>query len=216
MIFLKKTSTKTLLLLGSLIIFGQISCFKNLTTMTVVYQNNFDTYNIDGLSFFDYRGNVTDIMITKYNNNPVLGRFNNGGFNLTVSNLPAHTAINVTFDLYIHEVWKNDLWKYSFNGANQILTGFSNDSTIQQSYPNWLGNGSPLYPARTGAFNRNLTGACLFSSAPNGTSLYKMERTFMDNETSFSLSCSDAGAFASIPCNRSWSIDNLVITLIKN
>lgn len=203
-------------LLSLLIIVCCTSCFKNLTKLTVIYENNFDDYNLKGIKIHDYYGPVSDIKIQTYNGNPVLGRFNSSGIELSLTDLPQHTAMSIEFDLYIHDIWKNDLWKYSFDGADQLLTGFSNDSTIQQSYPHWLGNGSSLYPATSGAYTNNLPGACILSGNPHGTSLYKIARTFLHTNSTFDCACSDAGDYFNLPCNRSWSMDNLKITLINN
>ncbi|MDE3143229.1 MAG: hypothetical protein KGL19_03680 [Bacteroidota bacterium] len=205
-------------LLILLIILCCTSCFKNLTQLTVIYENNFDDYNQKGIKTYSYvaGGQVNDIKIVKFNNNIVLGTFNNARIEISLPDLPQHTAITVSFDLYIHDMWRNDLWKFSFDGTDYQITGFSNDSTVEQSYPNNLGNGSPLSPAMTGAIDKNLPGACALISSPHGTSMYKIERTILHSASTFDFSCSDAGSYAYQTCNRSWSIDNLKITMIKN
>ena len=204
------------LLLLLLVIISFTSCFKNLTTVTTVYENNFDDYTLKTIRIVEFNGPVDDIRIEKFNGSPVLGRFNNTRIELTVPALPAHTAIGVSFDLYIHDLWKNDLWKFTFDGAEQLLTGFSNDPTIDQSYPHWLGNGSSLFPAQSDAYNINLPGACESFNSPHGTSMYKIERTILHNGSTFEFTCSDAGGYFQLPCKRSWSIDNLKIIMIKN
>jgi len=192
------------------------SCFKNLTQVTVIYQNNFDDYDQKGIKVFPYLGQANPISIVKFNGNPVLGMFNNTSIEITLPGLPQHTAITVSFDLYIHDTWRNDLWKYTFDGVDYKLTGFSNDSTVQQAYPNNIGNGSALSPAMTGAQNKNLPGACALANSPHGTAMYRIEQTILHSNSTFDFQCSDAGAFLYTPCNRTWSIDNLTITMIKN
>lgn len=207
-------------LLCFLVVLSFSSCFKNVTKLTVVYENNFETYNLKTIEVSGWLngsfGAVNDIRIMDYNGNKVLGRFNDNLVSLTLPNLPEHNAISIEFDLYIHDTWKNDLWKMSYDGVDQLLTGFSNDSTVQQSYPNWLGNGSSLSAAGADAFTSNLPGACRLINSPHGTSMYKMVRTFLHSNSSLQFSCSDAGNYFNLPCDRSWSMDNLKITAIKN
>ena len=102
-----------------------------------------------------------------------------------------------------------------FEKARRLVTGFSNDPAKWQSYPNWIGNGSPLNPPGSNSFTKNLPGACRWVTNPNGTSMYKMERTEIHSDSTFTLSCSDAGEFFNLNCDRSWSIDNLKIYTIN-
>ena len=205
-------------LLALLVLLCCTSCFKNLTQLTVIYENNFDDYDQKGIKTYSYvaNGQVNDIKIIKFNDNPVLGTFNNASIEISLPGLPVHSAISVSFELYIHDMWRNDLWKYTFDGNDYKLTGFSNDPTVQQAYPNNLGNGSALSPAMTGAADKNLPGACAWSTSAHGTSMYKIEQTILHSGSSFVFSCSDAGSYAYQTCNRTWSIDNLKITMIKN
>lgn len=206
------------LLLALLVVLCFTSCFKSLTQLLVIYENNFDDYDQKGIKTYAYvaGGQVNDIKIVKFNGNPVLGTFNNASIEISLPNLPEHTAISVSFDLFIHDMWRNDLWKFTFDGNDYRLTGFSNDPTVQQSYPNPIGNGSALSPAMTGTANNNLPGACALATSAHGTSMYKIEQTILHSGSSFVFSCSDAGSYAYQTCNRTWSIDNLKITMIKN
>jgi len=196
------------------------SCVKDLTKLKVVYQNDFEDYQLKSIVVYGWINGIvqqfSDIKIEDFNGNKVLGRFNNCLFQLTLHNLPQHMAVSIQFDLYIHDNWKNDLWKMTLNGTDYLLTGFSNDSTIQQSYPNWLGNGSPLSPAGSNAFTTNLPGACRFAASPHGTSMYKMVNTIVNSDSTLQLSCSDAILPFNDTCEISWSIDNLKITTISN
>ena len=195
-------------------------CFKNLTKLTTLYQNDFETFDMGPITAQGWNngsfGPLPGVSIIKYNGSNVLGFFNNSVIDMNFKDLPKHDAINIVFDLYIHDEWKNDLWKYTIDGVDNLLTGFSNDNAIQQAYPDWLGNGSTEYPAQTDAYNNNLPGACLLSNSPHGTALYKMSITFLHNVSTFDFKCSDAGSSLGIVCNISWSIDNLKITLINN
>jgi hypothetical protein len=196
------------------------SCVKDLAKLNVVYQNNFEDYQLDSIKVSGWvNGNfgpISDIKITDYNGTKVLGRFNNNRIQLILNHLPKHVALNIQFDLYLHDNWKNDLWKMTFNGSDYLLTGFSNDSSVQQSYPNWLGNGSALSPAGGNAFTTNLPGACRLATSSHGTSQYKMDRTITNSDDSFTFECSDAALPFNNDCEISWSMDNLKITTINN
>lgn len=194
------------------------SCVKDLPKIQVVYQNDFEAYQLNTILLYGWvNGTVqqlTDIKIEDFNGNKVLGRFNNCLFQLTLNNLPKHTAISIQFDLYLHDRWKNDLWKMTIGGSDYLLTGFSNDSTIQQSYPNWLGYGS-LSPSGANAYTTNLPGACRLATSAHGTSMYKIVRTILHNDSTFLLQCSDAIHPFNDACEISWSVDNLKITTIS-
>ncbi len=207
-------------LLSLLIVACCTSCFKNLTKLTVVYQNDFENYDLKQIQVSGWLngsfGPLTGINIMDYNGNKVLGRLNSSLIDLTLTELPTHTALTVEFDLYIHDNWRNDLWKTTFEGVDQILTGFSNDQNVQQAYPNWLGGGGQTFAPGTNAFTTNLPGACALINSQHGTSMYKMIRTVVHSDKTFQLQCSDAGQYFNDLCQRSWSMDNLKITLINN
>lgn len=197
------------------------SCIKNVTRVSVVYENDFEYFDMknivaSGFSSTGSFGPYKDISIVDYNGSKVLGRFNNAKIDLVLHQLPTHQAISIKFDLFIHDKWGNDVWVMEFDGSQKLVTGFSNFDSIQQSYPNWIGNGSALNPAGANSFNRNLPGACSLASHTNGTSQYKMEQTIIHTDSTFSFSCSDAGNYFNLNCERSWSIDNLKIQLINN
>lgn len=200
--------------------FLQVSCIKNLTITNTVYENSFDDYKLNTLEVSGWKngifGMVSEQRIGTYNGNTLLGKFNNNQVILNLYNLPSHQALRVELDLYLHNNWRNDLWKMSFDGNDKLLTGFSNDSSIKQSYPNWLGNGSSLSPAGNDAVNIYLPGTCSFINSARGTSLYRIITTVSHSSSSFVLSCSDAGGILNDTCQRSWSMDNLKVSVFKN
>ena len=196
------------------------ACFKSLTQTSIVYENTFESGLYDSIKVSGYTngtfGRVSDVRISNFNGTKVLGKLNSSLIQLLVEGLPTHRLLRVEFDLYIHDKWKNDLWKYSIDGADQLLTGFSNDSTVKQAYPNWLGNSSPPSAARRNAVNSELPGSCSNISSPNGTSMYRIVNTIEHTGKTVTLNCSDAGNFFNDTCQRSWSIDNLKISTFKN
>lgn len=203
-------------------LFIPISCFKSLTETNIVYDNNFENYERKSLEIQGWNSTVTnfgpisDTKIRNYNGSNMLGLLNDNQVSLNLVNLPSHQALRVEFDLYIHNIWKNDLWGMSFDGAYQLLTGFSNDPSVKQSYPNWIGNGSSLAIAGTNAITTSLPGTCSYSSLPKGSSMYKIVTTVSHSNSNFELRLNDAGGVVNDSCNRSWSLDNLKVTILKN
>lgn len=198
-----------------------IACFKSLTATNIVYENNFEEYKLKDLEVFGWYNNggfgpVNDLRIGNYNGQNVLGKLNNNLVQVNLTNLPDHQVLRVEFNLYLHNKWNNDLWRMTFDGKEMLVTGFSNDSTIKQSYPNWIGNGSPLTAAGADAVNTNLPGVCNLINSSRGTSMYRIITTISHNGNRFVLNCNDAGGAVNDTCSRSWSLDNLKISVFKN
>lgn len=181
LLFIMAKPLKVLILLCSICIFFS-SCFKNLTKTNVLYQTDFSTDSIKNIFMSGFYNNNTQfgtvpLRIASFNGNKVLGFCNNNIVELNLAGLPSHYAIKIEFDLYIHDNWNNDLWKMNVNGNTVLLTGFSNFKNVQQSYPNWLGNGSALNPAGADAYTTQLPGACSLIHSANGSSEYKISMT---------------------------------------
>mgnify|MGYP003575720716 CR=1 FL=1 len=199
-----------------------LSCTKNLQKDAVVYENSFDSEKTNG---------IHNAVISDFNGSKVLGRYNTGGFDLNVTELPEHDLIEVSFDLYIHDNWRgnaasglkdsSDIWIMNFDGNNEKYTTFSNkmcgtDSCKFQAYP---GNFPfPSNPAGANAAKTDLPGACALAGVLGGTTKYRIKRTTYHKSATFHLGCY-AQLFAHREpdpfCEASWSIDNLVIKTIK-
>lgn len=199
------------------------SCFKDLTKTNIVYSSNFSDNFHTNIEIFGWSNNglfgaINDNRIGIYNGKNVLGKLNNNLIELKLVNLPDHQELRVEVDLLLHNKWQNNLWVMSIDGNYRLITGFSNDSTVQQSYPNWFGNGSPLSPAGKNAIETNLPMVCNVNSSGTslGTTKYKIVSTLMHNNSTFTLQCSDAGGVFNDTCTRSWSIDNLKVSVFKN
>jgi hypothetical protein len=203
-----------------LLIFALISCKNQVKNEVVVYNNTFESNNLSG---------IKDGTITQFNNTSVLGQYNNGGFTLNVNDLPKHHLITITFDLYIHDSWDGnklspdgpDIWKMLINGNTFIDASFSNlecstgDFCPPQSYPlNYPNNYSN---PKTGAYRTDLPGVCHLATSPNGTTLYKIEKTFKHSDHTLLLQCLDKLVQTNLPnpkCDESWSVDNIIIKAI--
>ncbi|MES2003078.1 MAG: hypothetical protein V4450_01055 [Bacteroidota bacterium] len=197
-----------------------VSCFKSLTTNDIVYQNNFEDSRLNNLEVSGWNNNifgpVTDTRIFSYDGSNVLGKLNSNLVQLRLDRLPSHKAIRVDMILNIHNNWKNELWAMRVDGNYQLITGFSNDPATMQSYPNWLGNGSPLSPAGCNAMNTALPGVCSLVSNARGTSRYQIVTTIQHSASSVILICNDAGGVFNDTCQRSWSLDNLKVSVLNN
>ena len=176
-----------------LIVFFLInSCaYPELTRDELIYQNNFENGNLDSIDGGD---------ITNYDDNNVIGDFNNDGFTIHLTDVGDHDYIYVSFDLYIHGSWdgnfngfdiddRPDKWIIEFkpdmnlfsNPESDIFqTTFSNSPCfpnycLRESYPE-------SYPSennpKTGSFETGLKRKCEnnFFGAP--TTLYKIEKGF--------------------------------------
>ena len=201
--------TRTITIYSLVTIFCMVlsaSCFKSLTTTTVVYENNFEDRNLRNIT-------VAPGLISYFNGSLVMGKLSNQAFDLTVHGLPYHQVLRVEMDLYIHNNWNNELWRLTLDGQHYLITGFSNNPSGTQSYPNWL-NGA-MVPAGSNAQRTSLPGICTQSNSPRGSSMYHIIQTISHTANDFSLGCGDAGNSGD-SCLRSWSIDNLKVSVFNN
>lgn len=198
------------------------SCFKDLPKRTIVYQNDFETTDSTGIDVYDVNGLVKTPTITTFNGNRVFGRFNANYLLLKVKNLPAHLILKIAFDLYIHDKWDGDYiapgnslpdaWLMEIDNYPLYLTTFSNGS-YRQSYPSNYTVGAFKNPPKADAWETDFPGACSLQSSPNGTTLYKIEKTTSNVGDSVVFTIHDVLQPGGNTCLKSWSIDNVVITV---
>jgi len=211
------------LLFVSLSILLLFSCKQQVRDEVIVYNNDFESNNLSG---------ITNGITTRYNNTGVLGLYNNSYFSLLVNNLPKHDLVTITFDLYIHDSWDGnkqspdgpDIWEMLVDGNTFISATFSNDPCnsgpgifcAPQSYPfNYPSN---YNNPKKGAYRTDLPGVCHFLGNPNGTTLYKIVKTFKHSNTTLTLKCLDKLVQTNAPdpkCDESWSVDNINIKAIS-
>jgi len=217
---MKLPFTSVLRLFPVLIGILYMGCTKNLTVANTVYDNDFSSSELGAMRVSGWNngsfGALPTPRVNNFNGNPVLGLFNNNIARLELSDLPKHDILRVEVDLFLHNNWRNDLWKMECDGETRILTGFSNDPIVQQAYPNWLGNGSALSVAGTNAQQKGLPGVCGNAASEKGTSYYKIVQTFSHKQSDFTLQLSDAGGNVNDTCNRSWSVNRLTISVYHN
>src|ERR1700761_3618784 len=88
---------KLLLLISFILLF---SCNTHVKNEITVYNNDFESGNLN---------NIKGGILGQFNGSKVLGQFSAGNFTLSLSNLPSHDLITVSFDLYIHDNWRGEL-----------------------------------------------------------------------------------------------------------
>lgn len=195
------------------------ACKTQTASETVVYNNDIENNNLTGIT-----NGVTGV----FNGSTVLGQYNNGGFTLKVDNLPKHALLTITFDLYIHDNWRGqlppdgaDTWQMLVSNALYINTTFSNlrcdtgnicpPQAYPADYPNNYNN------PRTGAFRVDLPGMCNQAGIAGGTTQYKIRKNIKHSDKVLLLQCLDKlnqSNHADPKCDKSWSVDNIVVKAI--
>lgn len=189
---------------------------------STIYENSFQTNDLS---------NTTGVIVNAYASNKVAGFYNNGGFSLNLSSLPAHDFIKISFNLYIHDFWDGnstgnadvitgpDLWRMEVDDEQIINTTFSNTVCneiycLQQSFPrNYPWQHNP----HTGVANQNLPGRC--AGGGGITSLYRIEKLVKHSGGKVSIRFSDLLKQSNVPdqvCDESWSLDDLKITTLSS
>jgi len=211
---------KTKTLLFSFLVVLMMSCKEHINSQVGVYHNDFEKGDTTGI-----QGGV----LGQFNGSKVLGQFSKGDFILRVNNLPKHDMIIVSFDLYIHDNWRGDLapdgpalWTMIVNGSTYINATFSNLDCVPgnicppQSYP--LNYPNNYNNPKAGAYRVDLPGVCSLASSPNGTTQYKISKTITHTADQFKLECLDnldQKDFANPLCEKSWSVDNIDVQVIR-
>jgi hypothetical protein len=200
------------------------SCAKSTNSIVEVYNNNFESGDLS---------NISNGTISTFDSSKVLGNYNNGEFELSISNLPAHNIIDITFDLYIHDSWEGvqstnemangpDIWQLLVDNKLFINTTFANFECIPgnfcppQSYP--ADYPTQSYNPKSGASRTNLPGFCSQVNNPDGTTLYKIHKVINHSATNVRIRCLDMlkQKYALDPkCDESWSVDNIKINAIN-
>jgi hypothetical protein len=190
----------------------------------VFYSNNFE--NTSNL-LTEWSNHSTDQTpgTVSHSADRFLGQFGNTTTSLSLTNLPLHNQITLSFDLYIIRTWDGstvkpswpsspigpDIWFSSVQGAGQLIyTTFTNHEQygFRQSYP--LDYPSGDFPARSGAIEINTLG---FLGDPPDTiqdSVYHLNFTFTHSQSDLVINFGATGL--ENLANESWGIDNVTVT----
>jgi hypothetical protein len=155
---------------------------------------------------------------------PRIGRPGDPGFNhtrvdqtisLTLTNLPPHSTLRLTFDLLVLKSWDGnspmygpDCWKLSVADGPVLLdTTFSNNPKVaregsDQNYPQLCAM------PRTGAARTNSLGYKFF-----GDSIYPMEFTFAHSATTLKLDFRSSLFEGKGLADESWGLDNVRLVI---
>jgi hypothetical protein len=152
---------------------------------------------------------------------PFLGQFGNNAVTLTLTGLPPHRSVTLSFKLFIIQSWDGndaqpghgpDFWEFGVTGGPGILrTTFANVEfdpvigPVRQSYP---GAYPSSYPARTGALEKNTLGYSHW-----GDSVYQIGRTFAHRGSSLTLYF--AGRNLEPIDNESWGLDDVSVVVSR-
>lgn len=198
------------------------SCFKDIPSKIVIYNNDFETDQMRDIKVYGNAGIVDSIKTIRFNGSKILGNFNNNLVFLDKTSLPTHNALRVEFDLYIHDKWEGDyvtpgyslpdLWTLVIDGFTVYLATFSNGAQLQ-SFPNKFVSTPSTNKAHADAWTL-LPGICAYSSRPDGTAMYKIDYTTA-HSGDLHIILADLLQGQSSHCTKSWSIDNLRITAIN-
>lgn len=208
-------------LIGFFAILGFSACFKDIPTNTVVYQESFERGYSSPFRVYSSAGQLDSIKISEFNGSHVFGPFNNNLVLLQVSPLVSHNIVRIQFDLYIHGSWLGDhldpvsgipdAWQIKIDQNPYLLTTFSNTS-FTQSYPGNYATAGAKFPAHSDAWGL-LPGICATASQADGTTHYKFDYQTLHTSPSIEIALNDALQPAGSQCMKSWSIDNVVITV---
>jgi hypothetical protein len=186
-----------------------------------VYNSNFNTGDktgLDGAIFYNYNGAN------------VIGRYNNGGFTLDLTNLPKHKAIQIEVVPYFHNSWDGnnnyggidgpDIWRMQADGVDLVNSTFSNSPCnplycLFQSYP--IKYAIVNNPPMTDAI-RIFEGTPDNCSGINTSTAYRIVKTIAHTSDKLNLSFKDFLVQTNVSnpiCDESWSMSSIVVKVIN-
>lgn len=192
------------------------SCEDVLQEEIMVYSNDFSEADLDL---------IENGRVNKFNQENVLGFFNDEEVLLSLTGLPAHNTIKVTIDLLIHDSWDGnpdnvggpDFWYLKMDNQTLLRTTFSNspcESTfcIYQSYPD---NYPRFNNPKTEALRSDLPGRCQYATTEGWTSLYRITKLVRHKSNQLTVTLGDELRQENAPspiCDESWSVANIQVS----
>ncbi|HWB54199.1 MAG TPA: LamG-like jellyroll fold domain-containing protein, partial [Tepidisphaeraceae bacterium] len=140
---------------------------------------------------------------------------NAAGVTLTLSNLPVHDNLSISFDLYILRTWDGraggtygpDIWSLTEDLQSLLYTTFANGNTAGQSYPGSYTDPHVSYPIQTGAIAVDSLGYTNNGNPDDAT--YHLSFSFP--HTSSSVIFDFAALKMQGLLDESWGIDNITV-----
>lgn len=197
-------------------------CIKSGYNEATVYDNDFKKGSTEKLK---------GALLYKKNDEFFIGRYNNGGFSLNLDNLPAHTAIEITVQPYLHDSWDGnnnyggidgpDIWTMYADGQELVNSSFSNSPCnsmycLFQSYPAKYSGGIINNPPKTDVMSV-LPGFC-YTGYTYGTSVYKIVKTISHSKSTLSINFKDYMVQTNVSdplCDESWSVGVLKVKVLN-
>lgn len=191
----------------------------------IIYSNDFS-------SPVGAEWSTTTTELTPIGSNPFLGQFGMTNISgqstiLTLNSLPVHSALTVSFDLYIIGSWDGhgidvgpDVWNFGVVGGTNLLhTTFSNLPNINpgdrnQDYPGTYPGGN--FVEQTGSVASNSLGYHYIVGSPAGSvdaqdATYHLTYTFAQSGSIVGLQFSST--LTGFPDDY-WGIDNIVVATV--
>ncbi|OJT18690.1 hypothetical protein BO221_38795 [Archangium sp. Cb G35] len=153
----------------------------------------------------DFSGTVgsewshTQTSTSPVGNRKYLGAFGDGPVTLVVPNLPDHTKVTISFDLFVIGGWAGDTWGVNIDGVGEQRTTFSNTAS-PQAFPEW--NVTASYSAYSGAAEVDTLGYAA------GDSVYKVKFTVDHLDPVLRLDFFGEGL-----SSQTWGVDNVQVQL---
>ncbi len=194
---------KKLTLVAGVFVAGVLLLANNAFSKECLYFNDFEGATI-GLEWSDTIQSTTP-SLRKF-----LGKFANDSVTLTLTGLPDHLSVSVSFDLYLIESTEENgehFFELSIDGGPVLMTtSFNHNPASTQAYPDNYPSGD--YPGQTGAAEVDMLGYI-----PNGDMVYSFpnsDRSFTFTHTNSTLVVRFSGSGSA---GQSWGLDNVCITL---
>ena len=196
-------------------------CIKSGYDEVTVYDSNFKSGSTEKLK---------GAILYKKESEFFIGRYNNGGFEVNLDNLPPHKAIEITVEPYMHDSWDGnnnyggidgpDIWTMYADGQELVRSTFSNSPCeplycLFQSYPvrySFVNN-----PPMTDAI-KIFEGTSDNCSGNNTSSMYRIVKTITHTNSTLNLSFRDFLVQTNVPnpiCDESWSMASIVVKVIN-
>jgi sugar lactone lactonase YvrE len=150
--------------------------------------------------------------VTPVGTRQFLGEFGNDLVTLSLTGLPAHTNVQVSFDLFILRSWDGadapDIWGLKVAGASEVIrTTFGSWPGSWQSHPHSHPDGR--FSRGTGASETNTLGFT-YEGQPMDF-VYHLTATFPHSDATLALEC--FGQYLEWLGNESWGLDNVQVSV---
>lgn len=127
-----------------------------------------------------------------------LGALGNAQVTLEARNMPDHSKVTVTFDVFVMGGWAGNTWGVNIDGVGEQRTTFSNTAAAQ-AFPEWDTLAS--HAARSGAVEVNTLGSV------GGDTVYRVKLTVDHMDPALRLDFFAEGLSAS----QTWGLDNVEV-----